>query len=83
MMSCPKHVENDSIMRKLLPELRTNRWTVRGDRIHPEPPRMVAKVCEEKGKGELWLGPLPTAQRMDVINETKHSIQIFLLRQEN
>lgn len=76
-MSWPEHVVDDSIMRKLLPELRKDRYIVRGNRINPEPPRLVAKVCEEKGEGELWLGPLPTARRTEVITETKHSIQIY------
>ena len=50
---------------------------MRGNRINPEPPRMVAKICEGKGKGELWLGPLPTAVRMDRIMEVNYSIQIY------
>jgi len=72
----PLHVEDDSIMRRLLPRLREERYDRRGNRLNPEPPRLVAKVCEEKGSGELWLGPLPTPQRLDTIAETKHSIQI-------
>jgi len=75
--SMQKHVEDDSIMRKLLPELRGERDDRRGNRLNPEPPKLVAKVCEEEGRGELWLGPLPTVQRMDKINETKHSIQVY------
>ena len=75
--SLPEHVEDDSIMRKLLPSLRWLRRDERGNRINPEPPRLVAKVCKEEGKGELWLGPLPTARRMKVISGTKHSIQIY------
>ena len=80
-VSKPKYVDDDSIMRKLLPELRQDRFRRRGNRLKPEPPRLVAKVCEEEGKCELWLGPLPTAQRMDVITETEHSIQILSFRQ--
>ena len=76
-MSRPDHVADVSITRKLLPELRKDRFIRRGNRINPGPPRLVAKVCEEKGRGELWLGPLPTAQRMEVITKTKHSIQIY------
>ena len=30
--------------------------------------------------GELWLGPLPTAGRMPVITQTKHSIQIYCFK---
>jgi len=71
------YVRDDSIMRRLLPELREERSEVRGNRINPEPPRLVAKVCEGLGRGELWLGPLPTANRMDTIMETKFSIQIY------
>jgi hypothetical protein len=81
-VSRPKYVEDDSIMRRMLSELRGERNEVRGNRINPEPPRLVAKVCEGKGKGELWLGPLPTAQRMDRIMETKHSIQIYCFLKE-
>jgi len=73
----PEYVVDDSIMRRLLPKLRAERYERRGNRLNPEPPRLVAKVCEEEGRGELWLGPIPTAQRMDKISETKHSIQVF------
>jgi len=77
MANIPKYVLDDSIMKRLLPKLRDERDLRRGNRINPEPPRLVAKVCEEKGRGELWLGPIPTAQRMDRISETKPSIQVF------
>ena len=30
--------------------------------------------------GELWLGPLPTAGRMPVITQTKHSLQIYCFK---
>ena len=40
----------------------------------------MAKVCKENGKGELWLGPLPTASRMDAITKVKHSIQIYCFK---
>ena len=73
---------DDSIMRRMLPSLWGKRYTRRGNRISPEPPRLVAKVCEEEGRGELWLGPLPTAQRMDRITETKYSIQIYCFRKD-
>jgi len=43
---------------------------------------MIAKVCEGKGKGELWIGPLPTWHRMGVIMETNYSIQICCLSME-
>jgi len=71
------YVEDDSIMRKLLPRLRGEKDDRRGNRLNPEPPRLVAKVCETDGKGELWLGPLPTEQRLEEINETKPSIQVY------
>jgi len=70
------YVEDDSIMKKLLPKLREERYPRPGNRINPEPPRLVAKICEEEGRGELWLGPIPTEQRMDCILSTKPSIQI-------
>ena len=70
-------MQDDSIIRKLLPELRANRDMRRGNRLNPEKPTMVAKVCEGVGRGELWLGPLPIERRMEVITETKYSIQIY------
>ena len=73
----PEHVRDDSIMRKLLPKLSETRYERRGNRLKPEPPRLVAKICEEEGRGELWLGPLPTKRGMDRILDTKPSIQIF------
>jgi hypothetical protein len=74
-----KCVYDDSIMQGMLPQLR-GRKGVRGNRINPEPPSLVAKVCNEEGKGELWLGPLPTAERMPTILETMPSIQIYCFR---
>jgi hypothetical protein len=76
-MFTPGHVQNDAVMRGLLPELRKLRFDVRGNRRRPEPPRLVAKVCSEDGRGELWLGPLPTESRMDRITDTWPSIQIY------
>ena len=78
----PGYVLDDSIIRRLLPELRANRDVVRGNRRNPERPTMIAKVCEGRGKGELWLGPLPTWHRMGVIMETNYSIQICCLSME-
>ena len=80
--SSPSYVEDDSIMKRMLPKLQEERDERRGNRLNPEPPRLVAKVCKEKGKGELWLGPLPTAQRMDRITETKHSIQVYCFQKQ-
>ena len=37
----------------------------------------MAKVCEEFGRGELWLGPLPTQSRIDYIMQTDFSIQVY------
>ena len=76
------YVKDDSIMKKMLPMLQGMRDEARGNRLNPERPRLVAKVCEEKGKGELWLGPLPTTKRMDRITTTKHSIQIHCFRKQ-
>jgi hypothetical protein len=80
--SRPGYVRDDSIMQKMLPELRRGRYRKRGNRLHPEPPRLVAKVCEEEGRGEFWLGPLPTASRMDQIKETNPSIQIYCFKND-
>jgi rhodanese-related sulfurtransferase len=78
----PSFARDDSVMRKLLPELRANRDTRRGNRQNPERPTLVAKVCEGRGKGELWLGPLPILTRMKVIRETVHSVQIYCFSME-
>jgi hypothetical protein len=64
----------------MLPSLNKKRDKVRGIRTNPEVPRLVAKVCKEIGKGELWLGPLPTADRMQRITSVKHSIQIHCFK---
>ena len=74
------HVEDASIMEALLPDLRHARFSYRGNRSFPEPPRMVAKVCSEKGKGELWLGSLPTSGLMEAITRTTHSIQVHCFK---
>ena len=76
------YVKDDSIMKKMLPMLQGMRDEKRGNRLNPERPRLVAKVCEEKGKGELWLGPLPTAKRINRITETKHSIQVHCFQKQ-
>ena len=76
----PCHIENDSIIKQMLPSLNKTRDRVRGTRTNPEVPTLVAKVCREKGKGELWLGPLPTEGRMHRINKVKHSIQIHCFK---
>jgi hypothetical protein len=82
MQVTSRHVHDDSIMKKLLPGLQSERGEVRGNRINPELPRLVAKVHEDEGRGELWLGPLPTAQRLDQIMQTKPSIQIYCSLQD-
>ena len=70
-------VEDDSIMRDIFQVVRADRSRRRGNRLEPEPPRLVAKVCEEPSRGELWLGPVPTESRLERINETKFSIQVY------
>jgi len=80
--SRPSYVVDDSIMRRMLPSLWGERYARRGNRLSPEPPRLAAKICEGKGRGELWIGPLPTAQRMDQITETKYSIQIYCFQKD-
>ena len=81
MPDAPGYVTDDSIMRHMLAALKQKRWEVQGNRRYPEPPSLVAKVCWGAGKGELWLGAIPTAERMPVINETKHSIQIYCFKE--
>ena len=60
-----KAVINSSIMDALMPELVAKRQDHMGIRINPEMRTMVAKVC--KDAGELWLGALPTKDRLDGI----------------
>ena len=80
--SLPKYVKNSSIMQRLLPQLRREKAVVRGNRINPEPPSLVAKVCNEDGKGKLWLGPLPTAERMQTVLEANPVIQIYCFKKD-
>jgi len=80
--AAPSCVSDASVMRELLPRLRGERAKVRGTRTNPEPPKLVAKICREEGKGELWLGALPTATRMNRILEIKPSIQIYCFHAE-
>jgi len=46
--SMREHVEDDSIMRKLLPRLRGEKDDRRGNRLNPEVPRLGAKVARKK-----------------------------------
>ena len=70
-------VDDDSIMQDMLHDLMQDRFERRGNRLEPEPPRLVAKVCDEEGRGELWLGPLPTESRIGQIMLTEHNIQVY------
>ena len=54
-------------MAPLIPIVIKHRWKTIGNRLNPEPPTLVAKLCAEKGKGELWLGALPTESRLEEI----------------
>ena len=69
-------MSDDSIMQDMLHALSRERSHRRGTRVQPEPPCLVAKVCDEFGKGELWLGPLPIESRIDYIMRTDFSIQV-------
>ena len=75
-------VDDDSIMQDMLDMLRNERSVHRGTRIAPEPPRLVAKVCEAEGRGEIWLGPLPTEDRIPHIMHTDFSIQVYCFRSD-
>ena len=55
VLAMPKYVRDDSIMKRLLPELRKDRDELRGNRINPEPPRLVAKVHRKKAKANFGL----------------------------
>ena len=78
--ACPREqataaVVDSSIMDKLMVDLMKNRASQRGHRLKPEMPTLIAKVCEEGG--ELWLGPLPTQDRLEAIeSKANFSIQI-------
>ena len=70
-------VDDDSIMQDMLHEISQDRFHRRGNRLEPEPQRLVAKACDEEGRGELWLGPLPTESRISHIMQTEYSIQVY------
>ena len=44
-------------LKAMMGELIRRKPLVGGHRRDPEPPTLVAKVCQAAGKGELWLGP--------------------------
>ena len=57
-------------------ELMEKKPRMRGNRIEPEDPTLIAKVRPEPGKGEIWLGGLPTDSRMRDILGMDPSIQV-------
>ena len=61
-------------MDPLMYELTQKRQRVQGVRTNPERPTLVAKVCEDGG--ELWLGAVPTRERLRAITVTPMHIQI-------
>ena len=65
-------------MNKFMEELCANKAIKQGVRLNPELPSMVAKICEVGG--ELWLGPVPTQQRMHIITSRPLHIQISCMR---
>ena len=67
-------VLDSSIMDELMKELAAKRQEHQGFRLKPELPTMVAKVC--KDGGELWLGPVPTKERLSTITAKPMHIQI-------
>ena len=67
-------VTDTSIMDPLMYGLRKKRQRVQGVRTNPERPTLVAKVCEDGG--ELWLGAVPTRERLRAITVTPMHIQI-------
>ena len=69
-----QHVEDSSIMDRLMVRLAANRQRRQGIRLRPEAPTMVAKVCENGG--ELWLGSVPTRGRLATITARPIHIQI-------
>ena len=75
-------MDDDSIMQDMLDTLRNDRSYDRGARIAPEQPSLVAKVCEAEGRDEIWLGPLPTEDRMPHIMQTDFSIQIHCFKSD-
>jgi hypothetical protein len=70
----PKVVTDSSIMDKLMKDLITKRQPEQGRRLQPEAPTMIAKICAVGG--ELWIGPVPTNDRLERIMEMKPSIQV-------
>ena len=53
-----------SFMDELMGDIRRRMWLREGRRHKPEPPTLVAKVCEGLHNGNLYVGPLPTPDNL-------------------
>ena len=61
----------------LFDSLAAGRQDRAGNRLEPEKPTLVAKVCAEPGRGELWLGGIPRRDKEAELYEGKRlNIQI-------
>ena len=61
----------------LFDSLAAGRRHKKGNRFEPEAPTLVAKVCSEPGRGELWLGGIPrTGILADHYENKKLSLQV-------
>ena len=67
-------VKDSSIMDGMMDELMKKKQRYPGRRMQPESPTMIAKVCAIGG--ELWMGPVPTKARLQMIMKMEPSIQI-------
>jgi len=78
----PSFTRDDAVVWGLSPELKASSGMGRGNRHSPERPMMMAKACEEAGRGKLRVSSLPILTRMKVITETDRSIQTYCFSME-
>ena len=68
---CSSELSDQLLMERF--RFRQLRQGVRGD---PEPPTLVAKVCSDEGRGEMWLSGLPTANALPEFQRRGVNIQV-------
>ena len=67
-------VKDSSIMDEMMHDEMKKKQQYPGRRMKPEPPTLIAKICPIGG--ELWMGPVPTNERLQYIMLLNPSIQI-------
>jgi hypothetical protein len=73
---------SDAVMQGKIVELRKLKWRRNGVRWDPEPPRLISKLVEAPGQGELWLGAMPTADTLMPIIDLNMSIQVICFKDD-